>query len=186
MRSRLLLTRRTTRLRNRPHPHGRQTVGPGLSFRPWDSCGDRETPAPGARRSGYLGPGLAVYASSRLVAMLARPPARELPSLRLVLRPDFDVTPESTVISGNGWTTDSDPAVLLGTVLDWNRVPVGELAVPRASLNRHTFVCGATRAGKIPDRPRPAGGRHPGRHPVASHRPEPPSAPRSRLSRQSP
>jgi len=80
--------------------------------------------------------------------MLARPPARELPGLRLVLRPDFDVTPESTVISGNGWTTDSDPAVLLGTVLDWNRVPVGELAVPRASLNRHTFVCGATRAGK--------------------------------------
>jgi len=33
-------------------------------------------------------------------------------------------------------------------VLDWNRVPAGELAVPRASLNRHTFVCGATGAGK--------------------------------------
>lgn len=33
-------------------------------------------------------------------------------------------------------------------MLDWNRVPAGELAVPRASLNRHTFVCGATGAGK--------------------------------------
>jgi len=33
-------------------------------------------------------------------------------------------------------------------VLAWNRVPAGELAVPRASLNRHAFVCGATGAGK--------------------------------------
>ena len=36
----------------------------------------------------------------------------------------------------------------MGTVLDWNRMPAGDLAVPRASLNRHTFVCGATGAGK--------------------------------------
>ena len=36
----------------------------------------------------------------------------------------------------------------VGTVLDWNRLPAGELAVPRASLNRHVFVCGATGAGK--------------------------------------
>ena len=35
------------------------------------------------------------YASSRLVAALARPPAREVPGIRLVLRPDFDVTPET-------------------------------------------------------------------------------------------
>jgi len=68
-----------------------------------------------------------------------------------VLRPDFDVTPEPAVISGDGWPdriADSDPAVPIGTVLDWNRVPAGELAVPRASLNRHAFVCGATGAGK--------------------------------------
>jgi uncharacterized protein len=36
----------------------------------------------------------------------------------------------------------------LGTVLDQNRVPAGEPAIPRASLNRHVFVCGATGAGK--------------------------------------
>ena len=36
----------------------------------------------------------------------------------------------------------------LGQVLDWNRVPCGDLAVPQASLNRHVFVCGATGAGK--------------------------------------
>ena len=91
------------------------------------------------------------YASSRLVAALARPPAREVPGIRFVLRPDFDVTPETGVSPGAGWAggiTESDPAVPVGTVLDWNRVPAGELAVPRASLNRHTFVCGASGAGK--------------------------------------
>src|SRR5271169_5094319 len=89
-------------------------------------------------------PAAPFYASSKLVAALARPPARELPGIRFVLRPDFDVTPETTVIAGDG----SGPPVPVGTVLDWNRVPAGELAVPRASLNRHTFVCGATGAGK--------------------------------------
>ena len=90
------------------------------------------------------------YASSRLVAALARPPARELPGIRFVLRPDFDVTPETAAISSGAGTGTAygDPGVPLGTVLDWNRVPAGELAVPRASLNRHTFVCGATGAGK--------------------------------------
>ena len=34
------------------------------------------------------------YASTELVAALARPPEREVPGVRLVLRPDFDVTPE--------------------------------------------------------------------------------------------
>jgi DNA helicase HerA-like ATPase len=85
------------------------------------------------------------------VAALARPPARELPGIRFVLRPDFDVTPETMALPGDGWAgeiTGSDPAVPVGTVLDWNRVPAGELAVPQASLNRHVFVCGATGAGK--------------------------------------
>ena len=82
--------------------------------------------------------------SSRLLAALARPPARELPGIRFVLRPDFDVTPETTVIAGDG----GGPAVPVGTVLDWNRVPAGELAISQASLNRHVFVCGATGAGK--------------------------------------
>src|SRR5580700_6494620 len=89
-------------------------------------------------------PAAPFYASSRLVAALARPPARELPGIRLVLRPDFDVTPETAVVAGDG----SGPPVPAGTVLDWNRVPAGELAVSRASLNRHVFVCGATGAGE--------------------------------------
>ncbi len=89
-------------------------------------------------------PAAPFYASSKLVAALARPPARELPGIRFVLRPDFDVTPETTVFSGDA----SDPAVPVGTVLDWNRVPAGQLVLPRASLNRHAFVCGATGAGK--------------------------------------
>src|ERR1700733_6708379 len=85
------------------------------------------------------------YASSKLLAALARPPAREVPGIRFVLRPDFDVTPEL----GSGVAqADGESAVPVGTVLDWNRVPAGELALPCASLNRHAFVCGATGAGK--------------------------------------
>ncbi|GLY81614.1 ATP-binding protein [Actinoallomurus iriomotensis] len=76
-------------------------------------------------------------ASSRLVAALARPPAREVPGVRFVVRPEFDVTPE-TAAGG----------VPLGRVLDRNRTDVGALSVPLESLNRHTFVCGATGAGK--------------------------------------
>ena len=83
-------------------------------------------------------------ASSRLLAALARPPVRELPGVRFVLRPDFDVTPETTAVPGE----QSGPPVPVGTVLDWNRVPAGDLAVGQASLNRHVFVCGATGAGK--------------------------------------
>ncbi|MEV5710277.1 ATP-binding protein [Actinoallomurus sp. NPDC052274] len=76
-------------------------------------------------------------AGSRLVATLARPPAREVPGVRFVVRPEFDVTPE-TAAGG----------VPLGRVLDRNRADVGTLSVPLESLNRHTFVSGATGAGK--------------------------------------
>ena len=106
---------------------------------------------PGRDDPDISAPSWPFYASSRLVAALARPPARELPGVRFVLRPDFDVTPETTIDSGSwrdGRIADSEPAVPVGTVLDWNRIPAGELAVPRASLNRHAFVCGATGAGK--------------------------------------
>ncbi|MCO6008186.1 ATP-binding protein [Actinoallomurus purpureus] len=76
-------------------------------------------------------------AGSRLVSALARPPVREVPGVRFVVRPEFDVTPETA--SGG---------VPLGRVLDRNRADVGMLSVPLESLNRHTFVCGATGAGK--------------------------------------
>ena len=85
------------------------------------------------------------YGSTALVAALARLPAREVPGLRMVLRPDFDLTPETAPPvpgSSEGGT------MRLGEVLDWNRVPCGDLPLPTASLNRHVFVTGATGAGK--------------------------------------
>ncbi|TDD74591.1 ATP-binding protein [Actinomadura darangshiensis] len=76
-------------------------------------------------------------ASTQLVAALARPPVREVAGVRFVMRPEFDVTPESP-----------DTGVRLGRVLDRNRRDVGPLSLPLSSLNRHTFVCGATGSGK--------------------------------------
>ena len=90
-------------------------------------------------------PTVPFYGSTALVAALARVPAREVPGLRLVLRPQFDLTPEPATASPAGAEAST---VHLGRVLDWNRVPCGDLAVPQASLNRHVFVCGATGAGK--------------------------------------
>jgi len=96
--------------------------------------------------------------STRLLAALARPPEREVPGIRFTLRPQFDVTPETgdpdeAVQDGGrdrsaGGERESSGAVRLGMVLDWGRSPAGEIAVPRESLNRHVFVCGATGAGK--------------------------------------
>jgi DNA helicase HerA-like ATPase len=80
----------------------------------------------------------AFTSGTELLAALTRPPERELPGLRLVEPHSFDVTPEH---SGNG-------AVRLGAVLDEGLVEVGDLILGRDTLNRHTFVCGATGAGK--------------------------------------
>ncbi|MGH3874386.1 MAG: ATP-binding protein [Pseudonocardiaceae bacterium] len=77
------------------------------------------------------------YASSALLAAVARPPVQEIPGIRFSLRPTFDVTPETAV-----------PGVALGQIMDRNRNLVGTLTLPPSSLNRHTFVCGATGAGK--------------------------------------
>jgi DNA helicase HerA-like ATPase len=79
------------------------------------------------------------HASTALLAALARTPEREIPGVRLTLRPDFDVTPE---VAG---PADGMP---LGQVLDRQRVAAGPLRVRLDSLNRHVFVCGATGGGK--------------------------------------
>jgi uncharacterized protein len=79
------------------------------------------------------------YASTGLVAAIARPPEREVPGVRLALRPDFDVTPEPAT---------QREAIVVGQVLDRSHRPAGPLALPLDSLNRHVFVCGATGAGK--------------------------------------
>ena len=82
------------------------------------------------------------YGSSKVLAALARPPAREIPgSARFVLRPEFDTIPETR-------TETAERGIFLGHLLDRERLPAGPLTIPRASLNRHAFVCGATGAGK--------------------------------------
>jgi uncharacterized protein len=91
-------------------------------------------------------PSAPFYGSTALVAALARVPVREVPGLRVVVRPDFDLTPET--VSGTGPPGAAVSMVRLGEVLDGNRMPCGELAVPASSLNRHVFVCGATGSGK--------------------------------------
>ena len=82
-------------------------------------------------------------ASTGLLAALTRFPETEVPGVRLVLRPEFDVTPEPGDRPG-------EPAarLRLGEVLDGNGHPAGPLSVATTSLNRHVFVCGATGSGK--------------------------------------
>jgi uncharacterized protein len=79
---------------------------------------------------------IASLAASELVAALTRPPRRELPGIRLVQPPPFDVTPES------------DGPVRLGDTLDEGLRPCGALTVSSVTLKSHTFVCGATGSGK--------------------------------------
>jgi hypothetical protein len=79
------------------------------------------------------------YASTELIAALTRPPEREVPGIRLVLRPDFDVTQEPA---------PRRETIAVGEVLDSNRRPAGPLVLPLDSLNRHVFVSGATGSGK--------------------------------------
>lgn len=81
-----------------------------------------------------------VLAGSQLLASLAVAPVEEVPGLRFAMRSEFDVTPET---AGRG-----PGALSVGMVLDRTETPVGALELPRDSLNRHTFVCGATGAGK--------------------------------------
>lgn len=79
-------------------------------------------------------------ATADLVSVLVRPPETELPGLNVVVPPTFDTTPERRA----GSAAD----VEFGTVLDRFLRPSGPFAVSRSTLNRHTFVCGATGGGK--------------------------------------
>jgi uncharacterized protein len=79
------------------------------------------------------------HASTALLAALTRTPDREIPGVRLTLRPDFDVTQEAVGTAAG---------VPIGQILDRQRLAAGPLRVPLDSLNRHVFVCGATGGGK--------------------------------------
>jgi DNA helicase HerA-like ATPase len=101
----------------------------------------------GAGPDGDPEPAFPFFGSSAVLAVLARPPAREIPgSARFVLRPEFDTIAETATAGSSG--QGADGGIVLGELLDRNRMPAGPLALPRSSLNRHTFVCGATGAGK--------------------------------------
>ena len=79
-------------------------------------------------------------ATTDLVAALVRPPEVELPGVRVVRPPIFDTTLERR---------DRDaPTVTIGDVLDRHLRPAGKLEIPLDTINRHTFVCGATGSGK--------------------------------------
>ncbi|WP_235490240.1 DUF87 domain-containing protein, partial [Frankia sp. AvcI1] len=121
-------------------PYTLRPLGPATSFagarapRPAD-------PADGAERSPFR-------AGAELLAALARPPGRELPGITLITPHTFDVTPEGPDGSGPADPRGAPGAVRLGDVLDAGWSPAGTLAVPRSTLNRHAFVCGATGSGK--------------------------------------
>ena len=97
---------------------------------------EESSPAPAG---GDAVPGHPFYASTELIAALARPPEREMPGIRLALRPDFDVTQEPVA---------DREAIDVGEILDRNRRSAGPLVLPLDSLNRHVFVSGATGSGK--------------------------------------
>jgi uncharacterized protein len=103
----------------------------------------RTAARPALEPGGDAVPASPFYGSGELLAAIARPPGSEVPGIRLALRPEFDVTPERPVGNPPG-----RPGIELGEVLDRNLRPAGPLVLPRDSLNRHVFVCGATGAGK--------------------------------------
>lgn len=75
-------------------------------------------------------------ATADVLAALARPPRRELPGIRLVERAEFDLTPEHT------------GGIAVGEIRTDTDTSAGVLEVSTATLNRHTFVAGATGSGK--------------------------------------
>jgi uncharacterized protein len=97
-----------------------------------------EDPDP-APEGGDAVAGYPFYASTELIAALSRPPEREMPGIRLALRPDFDVTQESAA---------GRETIAVGEILDRSRRSAGPLLLPLDSLNRHVFVSGATGSGK--------------------------------------
>lgn len=96
------------------------------------------TPSGGATSLAGAAQQSGVLAGTDLLVRLTRPPRRELPGIRVVEPRRFDVTPDAPASEG----------LLLGEVLDAARAEVGPLTAGRDSLNRHTFVCGATGSGK--------------------------------------
>jgi uncharacterized protein len=77
-------------------------------------------------------------ASTEYLSNLAGPPSVEMPGIRLHNTNPFDVTPEP---NGAG-------AIPIGATLDQSSEAAETFSVTRSTLNRHTFVTGATGSGK--------------------------------------
>lgn len=106
----------------------------GLSSSPLEALdSDERVDGPRRDRSPFR-------ATADLAAALVRPPETELPGVRLVTPPSFDTTPE---VRGN-----QVDGLVAGSVLDRFLRPAGALRVTSSTLNRHTFICGATGSGK--------------------------------------
>lgn len=73
-----------------------------------------------------------------VLTRIMRPPLREAPGTEARLMPDFDVVPAEP----------ERDRVPFGVVLDHLLRPAGEVSIGMSTLNRHTFVCGATGGGK--------------------------------------
>lgn len=114
------------------------------------ALGYRVRPMAGARLAGeevvgffagHEGAGWAPFrATAEFVAALVRTPETEVPGIRLATSPAFDSTLESDQAAG--------PQAPIGTLLDRFLRPAGQLSVRMSTVNRHTFVCGATGGGK--------------------------------------
>ncbi|HWG63684.1 MAG TPA: ATP-binding protein [Streptosporangiaceae bacterium] len=87
-------------------------------------------------------------ATAGLLVALVGVPRREVPGLRVLDPGQFDLTSETDErISGDPTPGQAD-SISIGEILDGQDRPVGAFQVPLATLNRHTFVTGATGAGK--------------------------------------
>jgi hypothetical protein len=94
-------------------------------------------PLPRARSDPDISaPAWPFFASSRLVTALTRPPARELPGLRFVLRPDFDVMPETAVDAAVGFRSPVISARVGGRALASHVA-----AAMHAALDEDRWLC---------------------------------------------
>jgi len=92
-------------------------------------------------------------ATAGVLAALTGLPRSEVPGLRVVEAGPVDLTSETGEAAGSGAgpagrAREAAGALRLGMILDGLDRPVGEFAVPLATLNRHALVTGATGAGK--------------------------------------
>jgi uncharacterized protein len=126
------LSRHPYRLRSGLEAH---SLAEALSVKVQDAADGAATPFP---------------ATAGTLAALTGLPRREVPGLRVLDPGYFDVTSEtegSTFLAGQ--TPHGRAGVIeIGTILDAQDRAVGTFRVPLSTLNRHTFVTGATGAGK--------------------------------------